>query len=299
MGRPKKTTAQFVFEASKIHNNRYLYNNVVYVDSHTKVSITCKEHGDWLQTPSNHLVGYGCPICNIERMHSSTKSFIEKASIIHVDKYTYTKTTYAHAHVKVIVTCNTHGDFYITPDNHLHGKGCPRCSSTKKLSLDDFVKKSSACHRNKYDYSQSVYVNSHTPIKILCPIHGAFLQLPTNHMRDHGCPKCNASKKEREIREWLLSHNILFTEQKTFSDCKYKNILPFDFYLPEQNLLIEYDGKQHQTPFSKFGGIKKFEETKIRDHIKSEYCTKDNTPNLLRIKHTDNVTEILKISVIH
>ena len=293
MARPRKTREKFISEANTIHNHRYTYDNVVYVDSNTKISVTCCAHGDWLQAPTNHLAGNGCPMCNTETQRNTTEEFVKKANRIHNNRYTYTKTLYTQAHSKVIVTCSSHGDFEITPDNHLHGKGCPGCCSTKKLSLETFITKSSICHRNKYDYTKSIYVNSFTSIEIVCPSHGSFWQLPTNHMRDHGCPKCNSSKKERETREFLLSHNEIFEEQKTFPDCKYKNILPFDFYIPSRNLLIECDGKQHDEPFSKFGGLKKFEETKIRDAIKTEYCNKDNTPNLLRIKHNDSVNKIL------
>ena len=112
--------------------------------------------------------------------------------------------------------------------------------------------------------------------------------------RGVGCPICKESKGEKTIREYLEKNNIEFKQEYKFKNCKYKKELPFDFYIPEYNLCIEFDGKQHFKPIEHFGGEEYFEIIQIRDKIKNNYC-KDNGINLLRISYTEknNITKIL------
>ena len=106
-----------------------------------------------------------------------------------------------------------------------------------------------------------------------------------------GCPHCCKSKGEKEIIRVLTKYNIEFIDEHTFDDCKYKQALPFDFYLPKYNLCYEYDGIQHTKPNKFFGGEKAFELCQIRDKIKNEYCMK-NKINLLRIPYNFKMNDI-------
>ena len=103
-----------------------------------------------------------------------------------------------------------------------------------------------------------------------------------------GCPQCNESKGERSIRQWLQLHNIAYISQKSFSDCRDKKPLPFDYYLPDYNTVIEYDGEQHYRPVEFFGGTKHFEKVSYHDRIKNDYCKAHNI-SLLRIPYFKNV----------
>lgn len=128
-----KTTTNFIAEASKVHKGKYTYFNTVYTDAFSNVVVTCDTHGDFLQRASSHLNGRGCPKCaSVNRAVSNTRSnkeFIEEASKIHKNMYTYSNTAYTKALNKVIVTCKTHGDFSIRAQSHLRGFGCPSCST--------------------------------------------------------------------------------------------------------------------------------------------------------------------------
>ncbi|HFD2033426.1 TPA: hypothetical protein ACF2DD_002003 [Clostridium perfringens] len=112
--------------------------------------------------------------------------------------------------------------------------------------------------------------------------------------RDYNCPICNISKGEKAIRLYLENSNIDFVQEYRFEGCKYKYTLPFDFYIEEYNLCIEFDGEQHYKALKHFGGDKKLKITQKRDKVKNKYC-KDNNINLLRIPYyeLDEIENIL------
>lgn len=122
----------------KIPNiGRYDYSKTVYVNSYTKVIITCRVHGDFKQTPANHLNGHGCPSCTGHHV-PNTKECIEKFKKIHGDRYDYTKVVYVKALSKVIIICKKHGEFQQKPSKHMAGQGCVKCqwiSSTDAVSF--------------------------------------------------------------------------------------------------------------------------------------------------------------------
>ena len=126
-----KPVEYFIKEANEKHNNKYDYSKVKYYNTHTKVTITCKEHGDFKQEPASHLSDNGCPKCGretgISKRIRSDKQFIKEAREIHGDKYDYSKTEYKRVDKKVTITCPIHGDFKQTPHGHLSGKGCFKC----------------------------------------------------------------------------------------------------------------------------------------------------------------------------
>ena len=122
---------------------------------------------------------------------------------------------------------------------------------------------------------------------ITCKEHGDFEQSPAHHLRGQSCPICNLSKGENKIKQLLDKMNIVYNRQHTFDKCVYKRKLQFDFYLPDYNICIEYDGIQHFKPIEFFGGIKSFEECKEKDKIKFDHCIKNNI-SLLKIPYYDN-----------
>lgn len=122
---------EFVGRAKAKHGDKYDYSNVKYVNANTKVKIICPEHGEFEQTPSMHLSGQGCQKCGREKLSDlyrcSKKKFVDKAKMIHGDKYNYSKVEYINAHTKVCIICSEHGEFYQRPEKHLRGQGCPKC----------------------------------------------------------------------------------------------------------------------------------------------------------------------------
>lgn len=269
MGSKKKTTEEFISDAIKVHGEKYIYDEVEYVNNKTKVAIICKKHGKFYQQPIAHLHGQGCKKC-VDELKSDTKEkFIEKAMEIHGNAYSYEKVDYKNNKTKVIITCKAHGDFLQTPNDHLNGHGCPKCGNVYRMSKEEFIDNANNVHNFKYDYSKADFINLTTKICVICPKHGEFYQLPTDHLRGYGCSKCNNSSLEREIYEFLSENKIEFEFQKKFDWLGRKSL---DFYLPKYKIAIECQGIQH---FKEKNGIfdeKTVVETKKRDEMKRELC---------------------------
>jgi hypothetical protein len=128
----RKTTEEFIADAIKVHGGRYDYSKVVYVGRKTKVCIICSEHGEFWQTPDNHLSGYNCQQCS-DLACSATKvariktTLISRFESVHGNRYDYSGVVYTTAHTKVPITCKEHGIFWQSPSNHIQGTGCPSC----------------------------------------------------------------------------------------------------------------------------------------------------------------------------
>lgn len=218
-------------------------------------------------------------------------SFVRKSNEIHNNKYDYSLVKYKNMNTKVKLICPIHGVFETYPGNHIHKKsGCRKCAGTKRLTMDEFVHKANKIHDYKYDYSHVNYVNNRTKIEIICPVHGEFLLTPNKHLdRKDGCPKCNRTSKGENLIKWYLEKkHITYETQKRFKNCKDKRTLPFDFWLSDRNMCIEFDGIQHFEVREKFGGEEGFKDRIKKDKIKENFC-KENNIYLFRISYKDDI----------
>ena len=286
-GRYVPTTKEWIASARDVHNGKYDYSKVKYVNSTTKVCIICSEHGEFEQTPSDHIRGCGCPKCSVEnhsgKQASTKEEFIKKACEKHKGIYDYSNVEYVNNRTKVCIICPNpdHGEFWQRPYCHLQGNGCPRCANEangkrKRLSLSDFIKKARKVHCNKYDYSNAHYVDAFTKITIRCPKHGNFEQTPHDHAKGAGCPKCNLSHLERSVMNYLDEHGIIYDYQKRFDWLGRQSL---DFYLPDYNVGIECQGEQHFFPVDfRCKGVewacKEFDKIISRDKRKKTLCEK-------------------------
>lgn len=278
------------------YGDLYDYSEVQYIQCDKSLKIICKLHGPFYKTYTNHLHGnQGCPICSEERKKMPQSEFINRSISFNDHKYDYSNVNYINALTKVEIICKIHGSFFQTPNSHLNGHQCPKCSDPRK-SIEKTIQEFKNTHGNYYDYSKVIYKNNFTKITIICPKHGEFRQKPYSHKLGSGCPICKSSHGERKIREWLIKNNIKFIRQKTFSDCRGTLWnLSFDFYLIDYNCCIEYDGSQHFKSFKCFGGNVSFRRTQRNDKIKNKYCLKHSI-KLIRIKYTkfEKIEQILE-----
>jgi hypothetical protein len=276
----------FELKANEIHLSKYKYDQASYSKISAKVRIHCPEHGWFEQQADAHLnQKQGCPLCGrniqIEKRQLGIDQFLERAKNIHGSKYDYSQVHYLNQTKKVTIICPTHGAFNQEPQNHLTGSACPQCAiiDQHKLQMKEveaFIQDSIKIHGEKYDYSQVDYQGGKKMVKLICPKHGEFFQTPNNHQRGNGCPNCNSSKGEEQIKRFLESNHIPFIQQHTFPGLKDRRLLKCDFYLPNQNMVIEFHGRQHYEAVNSFGGEKALIENRRRDQLKKNFLSANN-----------------------
>lgn len=288
-----------------VHGDRYDYSKVNYKGNRVKVEIVCKNHGSFLMKPNAHISQkQGCPKCS--EKYNDCETFIITSNIIFGNLYDYSRVKYINSHQKVEIMCKKHGSFLICPKEHINQKqGCPKCG---KISMSNKLRKDIKILLNQfnnlngdlYDYSNVNYVNNNQKIDIICKKHGLFKQSPKSHLRGDGCPKCKSSKGERNIMYFLEKNNIDYIYQKTYYDCisTIGNKLKFDFYLPDYNICVEYDGEQHFKPIDYFGGVESFNRQRERDITKNNYCLENNIKLIrLSFKDYDKIENILNFEI--
>lgn len=285
----ERRKVDFIKRATEIHNCKYIYDKVEYVNNHNKVCIICQKHGEFWQTPHDHLSGRGCVKCANEKSSlSKTAPFSEvKERLINKfgERFYFDESTYVSMAKPMRVVCNEHGEFFKTPIYLLNGGNCPLCSKTRKLTFDDFVKKANLVHNNKYIYDKVEYVNNRTKVCIICPEHGEFMQTPNDHLDGCGCPACKESKLESSIRRFLDENGFKYTPQMKFEWLKKINKLSLDFYLHDYNIGIECQGEQH---FVNRGFMTKLDEIKSRDTLKKELCKEHGVKLIYYLSEKNN-----------
>lgn len=182
-------TQEFISKAVSKHGDKYDYSKVNYTHSKIKITIICKEHGEFEQKPNLHLNGSGCPSCS-GNVRLSLDSFKQKAVTIHGIKYDYSKVNYVNARSKVQIICDKHGIFDQTPHDHLKGSGCPSCAGVSFVSFDDFKERAFNIHGIKYEYIEVSDGKTKSDVLVVCPKHGSFKQRINSHLNGKGCVKC-------------------------------------------------------------------------------------------------------------
>jgi hypothetical protein len=292
----KSNTEKFIKRAVNKHGNRYDYSKVNYKNISEKVIIICPIHGAFKQSPISHLLHKGCPFCSGKR--NNTGFFIKRAIKRHGVTYDYSRVLYVNVKTPVLIVCKKHGSFKQLPANHLKGHGCPRCRAERlankfKMSNDEIIAKARKVHGNFYVYDfLDQPKNNREKIKIICPVHGGFLQKINSHLMGSGCPKCKMSKGEIKVSEYLKTRNIKYVFQKRFNSCKKTHMLPFDFFLPDYNACIEFDGDQHRKEVHRFKGGGNFKKIQEHDRIKNIWA-RDNNISLIRIADIRDICLVL------
>jgi len=292
----KILSKSLISKFKEIHGDKYEYiidkeciyttDKIKLIDNYTK--------DEFLYIVYRHLNGM-CP------NKVTLNYFIKKSSEINNNKYDYSLIKFNSIKDYVNIICKEHGIFSQRVSNHLNLKDqCPKCSKNAKLDKEYLINKFKEIHFNKYDYSLIENVKSIEKIKIICKEHGVFEQIINKHLSGQGCKFCKTlSIGENYIKEYLDISKIKYIRQHGFDSCRYINRLQFDFYLPENEICIEFDGIQHFKPVKQFGGNEEFKNIKLRDDSKNKWCTENNI-KLIRIKYNQisNISEILKNNLI-
>lgn len=260
--RPVRDTEFFIIQARKIHGDTYDYSKVVYKSSLEKVCIICSEHGEFWQTPNNHLRGRGCAKC--KGLYRYTKDdFIKKSNEVHHGVYDYSKVEYKNTQAKVCIICPKHGEFWQKPTRHMAGRGCPHeeCVNEKREAT-------CMAHFGVPNPGQDLGVREKmeaTNLKLYGvknPMQNrdVYLRQVENNLKKHGVKStfqlqsvidkgwetkrknhtCSSSKCEKKLYKMLLN---VFDASDIVSPYK-SDEYPFrcDFYIKSRDLYIELNG---------------------------------------------------------
>ena len=209
------STQEFVEKARAVHGDTYNYDSSVYTFSTVKIKITCATHGYFEQIPNDHLRGKGCSKC-AGNVQLTTEEFVEKARTVHGSRYSYDSSVYAGNKSKILIECSEHGYFEQTPNGHLMGGGCSKCSGKHQPTTDEFIEKANTLHQGNYTYDKVAYISNKKKITITCPIHGDFKQIPDSHLCGRGCPSCAVSGFKSDKQAFLY----FLVDAETYSRVK-------------------------------------------------------------------------------
>lgn len=258
----KLTTEEFIEKAQQVHGDKYDYSKVKYENAFKKVVIICPKHGEFLQDPSNHLQGKGCPKCAIEKNSFARlklkQEFVEQANKIHNNQYDYSKVEYKGANKPVCIICPKHGEFWQKPTNHLKGHKCSKCQKVYSLTKDEFLQKAREIHGNIYDYSKINYTsNYNSKVEIICPKHGSFYQRRLLHLQGCGCFQCASEKRNKAQRltteQFIEKAKAIHEDTYDYSKVNYVN------FTTKVTIICKEHGEFSQTP---------------REHLKGAGCQK-------------------------
>ncbi len=280
----RKTPEQYIKECKEKNVDLPIED---YKTKKIKIKFKCKKGHIYKQLPGSHLRGDGCKYCSNNRKKTQEQYYNEckdKGYDLPIEDYINDRTKIKHK-------CSKGHVYFQTPSSHLQGQGCTICKGSMKKTSEEYLKE---CKDKGLDLPIEGYKNNKTKIKHKCSKGHIYYQTPDMHIGRglNGCPVCNESHGERYIRNYLDTHNIKYIPQKKFKNLKDKTYLSYDFYVPEYNTLIEYQGMQHYIQNEYFGGKKQFEKQQYHDNLKRQYA-KDNGYKLLELKYTLNNQELV------
>ena len=239
----------------KDKNGKFIYDDshAVYDGTNSDIELICPIHGKFIQKATYLLSGYGCQECGKERIKEALRlpfeEVMRRAIESHKNEdgtpiYDYSLTTEENVYndKKIIAICPKHGVFEQKIEYHLNGSKCPKCALEEKcLTQEQFLEKAKKVHKNKYDFSKSVYTKSDNPIIVTCPIHGDFTTTPHRLLGGCGCPTCgkNLSRGEEEVAEFIESLGFGVERRNIKILNGYKEL---DIFIPSKMLAIEYNG---------------------------------------------------------
>lgn len=271
----KKTNEEFIEEVKSLVSNEYTFLDS-YQGSKIKIPVRHNKCGkEYFVTPNNFLTGYRCPYCNGGHV-KSTSNFYSEVERLVGSEYTFIGEYHGNkSNMKVIHNTCGHS-YYVSPLHFIRGSRCPYCSHRHNKSTLEYKEELVAKGINIIPLEN--YKGTGQKIKHECLVCGNTWYVCPNHVLSGSqCPNCSLHSKqstgERLVEQYLIDHNIIYEYPKTFPDLRDKKKLHYDFYLPEINCLIEYQGIQHYYPTR---GSRQYAIQVKHDQIKKEYALANN-----------------------
>ncbi len=201
-------TALAISKLVSVHGDRYDYSKVKYNKSEGKVTIICKEHGEFDQVYNTHLAGSHCPKCMMGWSNDSDILVINKNNFL--QKLAESNTQYKNGELEVlgefegilkhILVEDKYGKAVMTPRTLLKNTLPHLATAIDKTQY--FINKATDVHKGKYTYEKAVYTSTKNKIIVTCPIHGDFEQQIQSHLQGQGCTKCKNEKTGWTYTAW-------------------------------------------------------------------------------------------------
>lgn len=297
-----KKITKFIEYCSNKHNNKYDYSRVTFKTLSEKIEIICPQHGSFFQIASQHKI-YGCRYCSYEfraaQKRTTMAEFLKRCELKHNNIYDYSLIDeIKNTSQKIEIICKKHGVFTQSVEGHMSGQGCMKCyreiQGKCNILTQEFVISKLKEANDDYSFDNVHYINSSTKINVTCKKHGDFSVNYHNFLKGSGCPRCKESKGEAAVRLFLEKNNIKYNQE--FRVVSGNTFDIFDFYLPEKNIFIEFQGKQHYTPTEFFGGLEAHVKQKYRDLGKLFITSFEYDAELIEVPfyYIDRVDEYLE-----
>lgn len=248
----KDRTPVFVEKARKVHGDKYDYSQTKYVNSTTKLTIICPQHGPILTHPQTHLGGSGCPKCSMKAVHEAqsltTEEFVESCIEKFGDKYDYSRVKYVNSKTPIEVGCPEHGWFSVLPFNYKTYKlGCAQCAEVIRakeyaIPFTEFVERSQAIHGNRYIYHEEDYTYIKNKTRITCREHGDWWINGIHHTRGTGCAKC-AQVALKTTDDFIREAKLVHGDKYDYTDTVYtRNKYKVEIRCPEHGVFRQQAG---------------------------------------------------------
>lgn len=284
-----------------IEQEGYILIDDTYKTSKNKLHLICPNNEDFIVSFDkfkNSNQRCRCEKCRGRNPRAYTYDYVK--SVFEKEGYILKSKEYENCHQLLEVICPNGHDWRVTI-SHFNGKDgrrCYYCSHSRQYTLEEI-----RLNLSKYGYTliSEEYKNVNEKLEVKCPYGHIYFVNYHNFDGGKRCPHCNNkySKGEYRIMYICNKYKITFNHQYPFSDCKNVNPLPFDFYLPQYNTCVEFDGEGHFEPRN-WNGVsdekakESYMSTVRNDNIKTQYC-KDNNIKLIRIPYWDfdNIEKII------
>ena len=298
MANRKLTHQEFIERLSIINPDITVISE--YNGMHEKIECRCNCGHEWITSALSLANGHGCPKCGMVKNHAkrvkSHDVFVEE--VHNINPNISVIGTYVNCSTKIEFKCENGHLWFATPDTIRAGHSCPICFNERRGKQQ--LKTHEQFIADLFDVNPDIKIlgkYEKSDKKIECKnikCGHEWLTTPSMLLSGYGCPRCCTSKGEKIIEDYLICNEIDYVFQKRFDDCRDQRTLPFDFYLPQYNLCIEYQGSQHYMPTRRFGDNEKLLYRQNHNRIKREYC-RDKGINLLEIPYTNfnSISQIL------
>lgn len=287
----KKFTLEEVKQIVNNLDNSFILLSKEYKGVHNKLKFKhTKCNNEFELTLLSFKQGYRCPYCSKKHKYT-TKEFQTKLDSLTNDHIYDILSEYQSTFKKIKIKClKCNNIFNMKPNNLINGQRCPYCSGKHRYTIEEIKEIfNNDSHYNLISINN--YRNYKSKFKVKHLVCNRIFETNLDQWinQKSRCPECSISIGENLIYEWLENHSILFRHNYSFKNCKDKRVLPFDFYLPNLNICIEFDGIQHkqETFYSK-----DFKDRQKKDKIKTDYCN-NNGIQLIRINNIKDIDKIL------